>query len=95
MDKETLKALKQDIFDEEIPISNTIRKYFKTVSELNTTYNIAYRNNTCQSVSNDVRTKLLQKSEPYETREFLICRSWCQVKKASVSCEQLIQLSRK
>ena len=40
-DKETLKGFKQDIFDDSTPVSQTIGRYFKTVEEINTKYNLA------------------------------------------------------
>ncbi|MFM7981907.1 MAG: hypothetical protein ACKPKO_21565 [Candidatus Fonsibacter sp.] len=42
-DKDTLKRFKRDIFDETIPASQTIGKYFRTVKDINTKYNLAYR----------------------------------------------------
>ncbi|MFM7986711.1 MAG: hypothetical protein ACKPKO_46090, partial [Candidatus Fonsibacter sp.] len=83
-DKGTLKRFKQDIFDESIPVSNTIRKYFNTVKDINTEYNLAYKNSTCHTVSEEVRAKLLKKSQPYEVGEKLVCRSWFKVKKKLV-----------
>jgi hypothetical protein len=59
-DKDTLKQLKLDIFDESIPIWKTVRKYFKLVKTINTTNNIAYKNTTCQSISKHVREKVLK-----------------------------------
>ncbi|MFM7978582.1 MAG: hypothetical protein ACKPKO_04635, partial [Candidatus Fonsibacter sp.] len=41
-DKETLKRFKRDTFDESIPVSQTIGKYFNTVKDINTKYNLAY-----------------------------------------------------
>ena len=32
-------------------------------------------------VSEEVRSRLLKKSEPYESGETLVCRSWFKVKK--------------
>ena len=80
-DKETLKRFKRDIFDESIPVSQTIGRYFKTVEDINTKYNLAYRNSTCHTVSEEVRSILLKKSQPYEPGETLVCRSWFKVKK--------------
>ncbi|MFM7857176.1 MAG: hypothetical protein ACKO96_35970, partial [Flammeovirgaceae bacterium] len=37
-DKEPLKRFKQDIFDESIPVSQTIGKYFNTDKDINTKY---------------------------------------------------------
>ena len=80
-DKETLKRFNQDIFDDSIPVSQTIGRYFKTVKDTYTKYNLAYNNSTCQMVSEEVRSRLLKKSEPYKSRETLVCRSWFKVKK--------------
>ncbi|MFM7979534.1 MAG: hypothetical protein ACKPKO_09485, partial [Candidatus Fonsibacter sp.] len=35
----------------------------------------------CHTVSEEVRAKLLKKSQPYEVGETLVCRSWFKVKK--------------
>ncbi|MFM7980794.1 MAG: hypothetical protein ACKPKO_15890, partial [Candidatus Fonsibacter sp.] len=35
-DKDTLKRFKQDIFDDNIPVSQTIDRYFNTVKDINT-----------------------------------------------------------
>ena len=80
-DKETLRELKQEIFDESIPVETTIRKYFQMVKTWNTIYNIAYRNATCSTVSNEVRSRILQKTAPYETGDVLICRSYLKTKR--------------
>ncbi|MFM7983415.1 MAG: hypothetical protein ACKPKO_29235, partial [Candidatus Fonsibacter sp.] len=80
-DKETLKRFKQDIFDESIPVSQTIGRYFNTVKDINTKYNLANKNSTCHTVSEQFIPILLKKSEPYEPRETLVCRSWLKVKK--------------
>ena len=80
-DKKTLAQLNRGIFDNTIPVSTTINKYFKTVQEIKTKYNPAYRNSTCHMVSEAVRSNLLKKSEPYEEGETLVCRTWFKVKK--------------
>ena len=67
-DKDTLKRLKRDVFDDRNTVGNTIKKYCKTTTDINTTYNISDNNATCHNVSEEVRTRLLQKSEPYEKR---------------------------
>ena len=73
--------LKEDIFDDSIPVYQTIGRYFKTVKEIKTKYNLAYNNSTCHMVSEEVSSRLLKKSEPYESGETLVCRSWFKVKK--------------
>jgi hypothetical protein len=80
-DKETLRQFKQDIFDETIPTETTIRKYFKLTDKLETTYNVAYRNATCEQVSKRVRSELLKAEGEYSKGEVLVCRSYFKVKK--------------
>jgi len=80
-DKDLLESIMTDIFDETIPIETTIRKYFKLVKNADTTYNIAYRNSTCASVSKMVRETILKKTTPYEVGEILICRSYFKMKR--------------
>ncbi|MFM7987335.1 MAG: hypothetical protein ACKPKO_49285, partial [Candidatus Fonsibacter sp.] len=75
-DKETLNIFNQDIFDDRIPDSTTLGRYFTTVKHINTKYNLAYNNTTCHMVSEKVISMLVKKSEPYESRETLVCRSW-------------------
>ena len=79
-DEEALKRFKRDIFDHNIPVSQTIGRYFKTVKDLITRYNTTYMNSTCQMVSEEVRSRLLKKKEPYEKDETLVCRSWFKLK---------------
>ena len=61
-DKETLRQFKADIFNERIPTSVTIKKYFKFATDVKTANNIAYKNSTCEGVAHSVR-KLLNKTE--------------------------------
>ena len=82
-----LTNIKRDIFDESIPIETTINKYFRLVQNWETTYNIAYKNTTCASVSNTVRGKLLKKKVPYEVGEVLICMGVLQDEKGRVPGE--------
>ena len=42
-----MRQFKQDIFDETIPVETTTKKYCKMTKELETVYNVAYRNATC------------------------------------------------
>jgi hypothetical protein len=80
-DKDLLKQFKQDIFDESIPIETTVKKYFKLNKKLETTYNVAYRNSTCERVSRRVRSELLKAEGEYAKGEVLVCRSYFKVKK--------------
>ncbi len=72
-DKETLRRLKADIFNEDIPTSRTIKKYFKFATEIKTVNNIACKNSTCESVAQSVRS-MLEKTYEYEVGEVLVCR---------------------
>ena len=80
-DKEILRQFKQDIFDESIPTESTIKKYFKMTKDLETVFNVAYRNATCEKVSKRVRSELLQKKEEYCVGEVLVCRTYFKIKK--------------
>ena len=78
--KQKLKQLKQDLFNEDIPVMETITKYFKFTNDMtNSLENIAYENKTCKSVSNTIRQKLGKKDD-YEVGETLVCREHCILK---------------
>jgi hypothetical protein len=83
-DKDILRRFKDDIFNEDIPIAVTVKKYFKFVSEIKTASNIAYKNSTCESVAKDVR-KMLKKVDDYEVGEVLVCRKYMKIS-ASLKC---------
>ena len=92
-DKDTLKQFKEDIFNESIPTSVTIKKSFKFATEVKTTSNIAYKNSTCETVAKDVR-KMLNKTEDYEVGEVLVCRKYLKISsgtKCSVNFECSIE----
>jgi len=72
-DKEILKQLKRDIFDESIPILRTIRRHFKFSNHVLTDQNIAYKSITCKRVSEMVREKHKKRGE-YQCGEVLVCR---------------------
>ena len=61
-DKDTLRRFKADIFNESMPARKTIKKYFKFVTDIKTTNNIAYKNSTCEDVAESVR-KMLKKKD--------------------------------
>ena len=84
---DTLMAFNRDIFDLSIPVENTMRKYFKLTKERTAMDNIAYRNTTCQKISEEARRRILNKLEPYEPGEVLICRSYFKMKKGGVPCK--------
>jgi hypothetical protein len=94
-DKEILRQFKEDIFNERIPTSTTIKKYFKFVTEVKTINNIAYKKSTCESVAQSVR-KMLKKTYDYEVGEVLVCRKYLKGKfgKCSVNFEYVLNLPK-
>ena len=68
-DKLILKQIKADVFNQDIPIIETINKHFQ-FSETQSSKNIAYKNNTCKEVA------LKARKQP-STSKFLNCNtSW-------------------
>ncbi len=63
----------KDIFDQDTPTETTRRTYFRFTSDINTTDNIAYKNDTCGTVAKIVR-KQIGKVAEYEAGETLVCR---------------------
>jgi hypothetical protein len=80
-DRERLEQIYSDIFDPNITLKKTIKKYFKFTKE-HTTSNkaIAYKNDTCSNVSKHIR-KQLGKQKEYEAGETLICREYFKLNK--------------
>jgi hypothetical protein len=78
-DKVILQLFKEQIFNEDIPIETTIRKWFKRTKMVKTATNIAFRNSTCELVAKAVR-KNLQKTTDYEEGEKLVCRKYLKLK---------------
>jgi hypothetical protein len=70
-----LIEFKRDCFDESIPITEIVKRYFRQTDEITTTNNIAYMNSTCERVAKAVREKLGKKG-PYEVGEKLVCRKF-------------------
>ena len=71
--------IKRDLFDEDIPIKDTIRKYFQSVKSGKTETNIAFKNSTCELVAKAVR-KNNGKTTDYEEGEKLVCRKYLKLK---------------
>jgi hypothetical protein len=78
-DRDKLEQIYNDIFNKDIPLRKTIKKYFK-MTEKHTTSNkaIAYKNDTCSNVSKHIR-KNLNKQMEYEVGETLICREYFRI----------------
>ena len=80
-DKLKLKQLKEDVFNEDIPLIDTITKYFKfTKDNAQSNKSIAYKNETCANMAGEIRMKLNKVTE-YEVGEKIICRKWFKVNK--------------
>ena len=73
-DKQKLDNLKRDIFENKISTTKLIEKQFRYTDNIaSSKFNIAYLNNTCKNVSNEIR-KLENRKGKYEVGEHLICR---------------------
>ena len=82
-DKNKLKQLKSYIVNKEIPLINTIKKYFKfTTNITKSENNIAYMNDTCKEVAKHIRTLQCKESE-YEVGEVLVCREYFKSKQVT------------
>ena len=91
-DKETLRRFKDDIFNEDIPTSRTIKKYFKFATEVKTVNNIAYKNSTCEGFAQGVRS-IFKKAYEYVVGEVLVCRKYLKGKFGK--CSVILSMSLK
>ena len=80
-DRKLLVDIAKDIFDKDIPTGTTLRKYFRFTSDINTTDNIAYKNDTCGAVAKIVRQQIGKIAE-FEAGETLVCREYFVQKKS-------------
>ena len=79
-DKDKLRNIKFDIFENKLPIMKVIEKYFEYTTDIsNSNNNIAFLNTTCKNVSNEIR-KLENREDEYEVGEFLTCREYTKTK---------------
>ena len=73
-DRITLDNLYNDFWIHQLPIADIIEKYFRYTNKIDPSHmHIAYTNNRCKMVSDEVRKKLC-KTAQYELNEELICR---------------------
>jgi hypothetical protein len=82
-DIDKLQDIEQLLLYTNTPISEIVKKYFKTTKQVITTENIALRNKISQYVSNEVRKQMNRKSD-YEKGEFLICKERKKLKTGEV-----------
>ena len=79
-DKQKLNNIKSDIFENKISTTKLIEQYFRYTENIaSSRFNIAYLNNTCKNVSNEIR-KLENRKGEYEVGEHLICRQYTKTK---------------
>ncbi len=82
--RKTFMELSKDILYSNIPLEQIVEKYkIKMVNKV-AQHNIAYTNQTCRRVSQNVR-ELLGRGDDYEVGEILTCRKRCQSKNRSFS----------
>ena len=75
----TADCMYNDMWINLIPITELVRKYFKTTGDLMASEkNIAYTNIRCNYVSNYIRSNL-GKTDKYEVGETLICKKYKKV----------------
>ena len=72
--RQKLHNIKAAVFNEDIPIHKTIKKYFKFTKNPSES-NISYRNEIAEDVSN-ARRRILNKTSEYEIGEKLLCKSY-------------------
>ena len=75
-DRQKLENIYIDIFENNIKVRELVEKYFKYTSDMNLNdTNVAYLNDTCKEVANQIRKKQNRKGE-YEVGEIMICREY-------------------
>ena len=79
-DRGKLEQIYNDIFNPNVSLKKTVKKYFKFTKEHTTDKAIVYNNDTCYNVSRHIR-KRLNKQKEYEVGETLICRKYFNLNK--------------
>ena len=75
-DKDKLSNIYDDIFINKVKTKDLIEKYFKYTDDIQThNNNIAYLNDTCKEVSNEIRRRQNRTNE-YDIGEVVICREY-------------------
>ena len=79
-DRKKLENIYIDIFENNIKAKDLVKKYFKYTSDINlNSNNVAYLNDTCREVANEIRKMQNRKGE-YEVGEIMICREYLKSK---------------
>ncbi len=72
--RQKLDDIYNDLWEEDMEIGKWLKKHFKPTNDVMTSeHHIAYTNQRCQAVSNEIRKRLGKKGK-YEENELLICR---------------------
>ena len=75
-DRDKLFNIKTDIFENKLSVKKIIEKYFSYTDDVTASpNNIAFLNDTCRNVSNEIR-KSHNKSGEYQIGECLVCREY-------------------
>jgi hypothetical protein len=77
-DKKKLSKFKEDIFDEDKDVKQTLKANFKFINRITTTNNVSYRNNIAEEVSHNIRKQQNRQSD-YEVGEYLLCKEFYKV----------------
>ena len=84
-DKDKLANIYDDIFINKVKTKQLIEKYFEYTDDIQTNNNnIAYLNDTCKEVSNEIRRRQNRKNE-YDIGEVVICREY--LKTTTYKCQ--------
>ena len=79
-DRKKLENIYIDIFENNIKARELVKKYFKYTSDINlNNNNVAYLNDTCKEVANEIRKMQNRKGE-YEVGEIMIFREYLKSK---------------
>ena len=91
-DKQTLLQLKDDIFNKDLNIITTLRKYIKFTKDIKHVSNISFTNKSARIVSAKIRDAVNYKNE-FEINENVICKTHTTVsgKTINVNCQYTIE----
>ena len=84
-DKNKLKQLKNDIFNDDIKLTHTLFKYFKFTTKVSNNINISYTNRTARVVSSRIRKARGHVNE-YDIGEKLLCKIHTTISKQTLNC---------
>ena len=91
-DKQTLLQFKEDIFNKDLNIITTLRKYIKFTKDIKHVSNISFTNKSARIVSSKIRDAVGYKNE-FEINENVICKTHTTVSKQTinVNCQYTIE----